>query len=439
MAARVAKNWTYNPKYDVEEFDIKTLNAQNLINQLLVIKQSDINYEFIMEVFGSFNGKSLCHHYDTFTVPVGKFRFVDEGKPDHPVMENTTPINTTLGLWIFNVFFLRDFNFSWVIGGYMNENVTTDVYNDINQELVYALLENKIDSIRYKKFLDYCGFIMPFEAILSPNHSEKILGCTKEINKMKAKLIKEHKEELDNGNAVVAEMIEKKLLDFALEYLKDDPALDPLLSGAGGDLKNNFKNLYIMKGAVRDPDPNAKHEFSIATSSFLDGISADEYSLLANSLTGGPYSRAKKTELGGSWVKLLDSALNSVMLDEPGSDCGSKGYITIDLTKKNVSMFMYSYMIKSDGSLEELTTENKDKYIGKRVKFRFSAFCKSKKGLCNKCGGNFFYRRGSKAIGLACAQVPSSIKLRSMKSFHDSTVKTVELNTAAIFVKNHTK
>jgi hypothetical protein len=106
MAARVAKNWTYNPKYDVEEFDIKTLNAQNLINQLLVIKQSDINYEFIMEVFGSFNGKSLCHHYDTFTVPVGKFRFVDEGKPDHPVMENTTPINTTLGLWIFNIFLL---------------------------------------------------------------------------------------------------------------------------------------------------------------------------------------------------------------------------------------------------------------------------------------------------------------------------------------------
>ena len=59
---------------------------------------------------------------------------------------------------------------------------------------------------------------------------------------------------------------------------------------------------------------------------------------------------------------------------------------------------------------------------------RFSIFCKSKTGICNKCAGNFFYRRGGRNIGLATVQIPSTLKLRSMKSFHNTTVKTSEIN-----------
>jgi hypothetical protein len=139
---------------------------------------------------------------------------------------------------------------------------------------------------------------MPFETILSPNQTEALMTCTKIINKKKMELYKKYKVELDKGNAVVAEDMEKELLDFAMEKLKDDPGLDPLLSGAGGDIGNNFKNMFIMKGAIRDVDPNAKKEFNIALSNWSDGISANEYSVIANSLAGGPYSRSKKTELG---------------------------------------------------------------------------------------------------------------------------------------------
>ena len=145
-----------------------------------------------------------------------------------------------------------------------------------------------------------------------------------------------------------------------MEYLKDDPSLDPYLSGAGGNIDNNFKNMYIMKGAIRNPDPTAKKEYEIAKSSFIDGISKDEYSLLARSLSGGPYSRAKKTELGGYWEKLVESATNTFTLDEPGSDCGTDKYLELVLTKDLSSLFMYSYIIKSDGKLEELTSDNVD-------------------------------------------------------------------------------
>ena len=188
-----------------------------------------------------------------------------------------------------------------------------------------------------------------------------------------------------------------------------------------------------MKGAIANPDPNAKQQFSVATSNFIDGVSADEYSLLANSLVSGPYSRSKKTELGGYWEKLFVSAFQDITLDPEGSDCGTKEYIEVTITPKNKSMFMYNFIIKNNGDLEELTLDNINNYMNKKVKMRFCTHCKSKTGICNKCAGNFFYRRGSKAIGLATVQVPSTLKLKSMKGFHDSTIKTSMIDPMKAF------
>ena len=290
MAARVSKELKYNPNLKIEEFDVSKIDKSNVVNYLLIMNRHDVSRTFLMKLFGSFDGDSMIHQYDTFTVPAKAFSFKnDKGK----MVSNKEPFITTVGIWIFNIFLLRDFDFSYVLGGYVNENIDKKKFGKINQTLVYGLLEDKISVENYKTFLDYTQFLMPYETILSPNHTEKMLACTKEVNKLKNKLIKENQEAIDKGDAAVAKMIEDKLIAFALEYLKDDPAIDVYLSGAGGTIPNNFKNMYLMKGAIRNPDPDAPQEFNISTSSFLDGISADEYSLLANSLAGGPYSRSK--------------------------------------------------------------------------------------------------------------------------------------------------
>lgn len=423
---RVSKHWKMNTNINIDKFDIDSLNENNLINQLLLIKQSDITYTLIMTLFGSFNGKRLCNQYDTFEVPAKCFKFFN-AKTNKEV-SNVEPFITTIGIWIFNIFFLRDFNFSWLFGGYMNENFDADMFDDVNQKLIYALAEDKIDTETYKNFLNYSQSIMWYEDILSPNHTEAVLTISSKIEKKKKELISKNKEAIENGNIAVAEKIEKELIDYAKELLKDDPGLDVYLSGAGGSLGNNFKNMYIMRGAVKNPDPTAKKPYTIAESNYIDGVSADEYSLFANGLAAGPYGRAKKTEIGGYWEKLFGAAFQSDILDPPGSDCGSNQYIEIVLDKKNLPMFMYNYIIKSDGTLEELTSDNSDKYLGKKVKMRFSIFCKSKTGFCNKCAGNFFYRRGAMNIGLATIQIPSKLKLISMKSFHNTTVKTTQID-----------
>ena len=426
---RKSKHWKINPNINISEFNREELNENNLANQLLLFKQSDLSFSLIMELFGSFGGEPLCHQYDTIEIPAGAYVYKDNNGKEH---KNVSSFITTIGIWIFNIFFLRDFNFAFLFG-YVNKNINADEFDEINDTLAYALLEDKISVENYKKYLDYTQFFMPFETILSPNHTEAILSCTKKINKKKEELLKKYKDKLDAGDFAAAEDMEKELLAYAEEILSGDPGLDVFLSKAGSNWKNNFKNMYVMKGAILNPDPNAKQQFNVATSNFMDGVSADEYSLLANSLVAGPYSRSKKTETGGYWEKLFGAAYQAINLDPEGSDCKTKEYIEVTITPKNLSMFMYNYIIKNNGELEELTLDNKDKYIGKKVKMRFATHCKSKTGICNKCAGNFFYRRGSKTIGLATVQVPSRLKLVAMKAFHDSTIKTTTMDPMKAF------
>jgi hypothetical protein len=253
------------------------------------------------------------------------------------------------------------------------------------------------------------------------------------MDKKKMELYKKYKADIDAGKIDVAEKMEKELLEYAKEYMGDDPSMDMFSSGGGGTFGNNFKNLYIMKGPIKDPDPNAKQSYNVALSNYCDGISADEYTLVANSLAAGPYSRGKKTETGGYWEKLFVSALQHVVLDEAGTDCGTKHYITVTLTPKNISQYMYCYIIEGS-KLVELTSDNRDKYLGKKVKMRFSSMCKRPNGkICNCCAGNLFYRVGVKNVGVACSNIASILKNICMKAFHDGTVSTTEIDPMHAF------
>ena len=125
--------------------------------------------------------------------------------------------------------------------------------------------------------------------------------------------------------------------------------------------------------------------------------------------------------------------MQHLTLLEPGSDCGTKRYIEVELTPSNYEEYMYSYVIEG-GKLIELTSDVIDKYIGKKIKIRYASMCEAKGGkFCNKCAGNLWYRLGIKNVGLIVTQVPSKEKLIAMKSFHDSQVKMSDMNIAEVF------
>lgn len=401
----------------------KLITSKADMELLLGIEEKDITTSFIMENFGEFENGQRFRPYDLVTIPPGSYG--PEGK------KNKNSFTTTVGIWVFNKYFIEKDNFD--LFKYINKTMNKKELNKCVDTIADAVMLDKVPVTRLAIFLEKIQKCMPYVTILSPSYTEKLVTCTKVINKKKAELLRKYKDDIEKGNEIVADKMEKELLAFALDYMKDDPSMDIFTSGAKEDIDNNFKNMFVMKGVIRDPDPHAKQHYKVAKSCYVDGISPEEYALFANSLAAGPFARAKKTANGGYREKLFLRAFQHLTLDPPESDCGTKRYLEVDLTEKNFSGWKYNYIIDR-GKLVELTSDNKDKYIGKKVKMRFSALCESKTGFCHRCAGNMFYRLGKRNVGVALTQIASTQKNIAMKAFHDSTQKLYTMDLSKIFL-----
>lgn len=400
----------------------KKITSPKDIEYLVNIKEKDITTSFIMDTFGEFETGQRFRPYDIIEIPANSYG--PEGK------KNKKLFVTTVGIWIFNKYFIEEDLFDMF--KYVNKTIDKKMYGKLNNEISVAVLEDRLPLETMKRFNMKTQKCMPYISILAPNYTDKMLTCTEVINKKKKELYKKYEEQIKKGDEIAASRMEKELLDFAIEYMGDDPSMDMFISGARGSIGNNFKNMFVMKGVIKDPDPNAKQKYNVAMSNYIDGISPDEYALFANSLAAGPYARAKKTENGGYREKLFLRAFQHLTLDPPGSDCGTKRYIEVILTESNINEWMYSYIIEGS-KLVELTSQNKSKYIGKKVKVRFSALCESKTGICNKCMGNLYYRLDKTNVGTSLTQIPSVQKNIAMKSFHDSTQSLYDMDLEKIF------
>lgn len=398
-----------------------------------ITKSTDIEYftnvdandlaklSFMMNNFGSFEGKKKFNTYDLITIPAGKY-----GKPGKL---NKKPFTTTVGLWVFNKVFIEPDLFD--ILGYINKPINSKVAKMINQEMTYAVLEDRIPLDVLKRYIMMEQKFQPYSNILCSSFSKTMLLSSSMISKKKNELKKKYAKGLEAKDPVASAEMEKELLSFSKSLLSDDKAMDMYTSGAKGSFGNNFKNLFVMRGAIKDPDPTKGYD--IVESNLIDGIQKKDYSAMAKSLAAGPFARARKTMFGGYLEKLYLRSFQHLVLLPAGTDCHTNRTITIKITENNVRFVMYSY-IKEGNNLIELTSKNKSKYIGKTVKMRYSSMCESKNGICSKCIGNFFYRLGIMNVGLTVPQVASKLKNISMKSFHDDQVAIEDLDVDNIFI-----
>ena len=388
------------------------------IEYLLAITEDECTkLSFAMDMFGEFNNTRRFQPYDLVDIPVGSYG--PEGN------KNSNIIKTTVGIWVFNKAFIEQDLFE--LFGYINEPITSKMFKKINKQVSYAVVEDKVPLDALKRLITKTEKFQPYCNILSASITENMMSIPKAISKKKQELLKKYEKELDEHDPVVSQKIEQELIKDCKEMLKDDPSIDMINSGAKIDWNNNFKNMFVMKGASKNPDPlNPNGEYTIIKSDLTTGIKPDEYAAFSDSLAFGPYARAKKTADGGAWEKIFVKALEHLTVLEEGSDCGTKRYKEILLTGDNIDDWMYSYIVEGS-RLVELTSDNRDSYIGKKVKLRYSGLCESEKGICNKCAGNLFTRLGIKNVGVASYVIPAKIKLKSMKNFHDSTVKTFDM------------
>ena len=375
-----------------------------------------------MNLFASFDGEPPRFNcYDIMTIPAG--RFGPEGK------KNKNDVITTVGRFIFNRAFIEEKLID--VCGYVQFDLTKKGIGKIQEQIAYAVNEDKIPIDVEIEFLQKEQKFQAYCSVIAVSVTPEMFNATEPINKEKAKLIKKYKKEIEAGDAKVADLIEKELLSFAKEYFKDDPGMDYYDCGVGS-WDNNFKNMYIMKGAVKDP---ISGKYNILTSNYMDGVSKEEYSMMANSLAAGPYSRARKTMTGGYNEKRYVLAFQNLVLGPKDSDCGVKDTIEVTLKGKYLEQMMYSYIVEGD-KLIRLDSSTKSKYEGKTVRMRFCSLCKGvgpNKAFCNKCIGDYFYMIGMSAVGIGSAQIQSKIKNIAMKAFHDGTLKYTNIDLDKAF------
>ena len=371
----------------------------------------------IMDLFADFGDGPRFNTYDIIEIPKGSY-----GK----TKKNKNQFTTTVGLYVFNKGCIEDMS---DVLGYINEPITADKYDEINELVSYAKLEDKITIQQLKDFIIQSQIYMSCTSALSPSHTMVLLLISDKIEAKKKQLLKDkYGEAIKNKDIKAMDALDKELLDYAKELLKDDPSVDMFNSGARSSWGNNFKNMYVSRGTVKLTDGS----FDMVTSSYMSGLSKEDLVKANDAAVGGPYSRAVKTKEGGYNEKKILYGLQHVKVLPKGSDCGTNRTINVTLTKKNIKNWMYSF-VKQGSNLVEITSDTKDKFIGKTVKMRYFSLCESKNGICEKCAGTLFNRLGITNVGLASDIFGSRLKNTSMKQFHNTTVKFSNLDIDEAF------
>ena len=409
----------------------KTITDKKDLEEILSITHDKAaEKSTVMDYFANFGDGPRFQPYWLIEVPANTYGGYSKINKEYTTStkKNKEKFTTTIGLWIFNKAFIEPFS---DILGYINEPVTADVYGSINQQISYALLEDKITVKQLKEFINQTQIMMSCCSALASSHTNSMFTINEQMQKKKAELHKKYGDKLnpDNPDLDVAKKYEEELINFAKETLKDDPAVDMFNSGARSSWGNNYKNMYVTRGPIRATDGS----YSFVDNAYIDGLNPEDFVKVADGAIQGPYAKSKLTASGGYVEKLFTNATQHIKVLGKGTDCKTKHYIEVELTKGNIKDWQFSYMIGSGGQLIELLPENAAKYIGKKVKMRYSAMCHSKNGICEACAGTFFRRVGIENIGMATMVGASSIKNSNMKKFHDATLKLIHIDPHKLF------
>lgn len=376
------------------------------LQELLALKPDDISKTLFINYFAyTKKGNPRFKPNDKMVIPKGYMN----------LKEDTT---TTVGRFIFNKFIIEKHFIKHV--GYKNKTFTAGDVEDLEQELSELLLDEKITPDMYIEYLNkiqWLGFTNC--DFMTPSMSYSTTVPLPKVMKRKQELLKEYKDDIENGNAAIAgAKIEAELLDLAKEELKDDPAMDLYRSGSRGKFGNHYKNFSIMRGPVKD---NSTGRFRLAESNYVEGIKKEEYSMFGDMIVEGAYNRAVGTRTGGYQTKRIFAAFQTVSLDKPGSNCGTTKTLSVRLDKGNYKLYLFRYIVEG-GKLKLLTNDNIKSYIGKTVNLRSPQFCTSQ-NLCSKCGGELYYKLGITNIGLTASKIGGSMLNLCLKSSHDVTLK----------------
>ena len=251
---------------------------------LLSLKPEDLDFNTLFDLFGN----TVPANGDISKPKKSRFETTDEMEltpMEYFVKEKT---QTTVGRFIYNKYIIERCVFQ-NITGYINFVITDSKNKKIEAMLSDALIEDRITVDDYVKYIDYRDTLgYQLNSVITTSFTPKSISAPAHILKKRDALFKKYDKELNEGNIVIAEQIEKELVKDAKEYLKGDPGLDLYDSEARGNF-GNYKNMNLFKGATLNTQTG---KFDIVRSSFMDGIKKEDIASFGTSVVSGAYPKA---------------------------------------------------------------------------------------------------------------------------------------------------
>lgn len=326
---------------------------------------------------------------------------------------------TTVGIYLVNKFIIEPFQ----VFGYVNKTFTDKVWSSLEDKIAEALLDGKITQETVCEYIDRSQYLLggPLAHIINPSLSSAILNLPPKAKKLQKELMEKNKDRILNNDPNASAEISNAVVTEALKDIKaeNDPSISLFTSGAV-DPYNNYRTMFVMKGAIKDNTGESPTGYKIVTSNYNDGISKEDVGKIADALVTSSYSSGVATQDSGTLGKKYNAVLQRVHLADKGSDCGTKQYLKTIITKRH----LYRYIVEN-GKLIQLTPDTIEKYKGKVCNLRSPIYCKSKDPTyCNICCGDRLYRIGVHNLGLTFSIVSGSTLNLALKTKHDSSVKT---------------
>lgn len=350
------------------------------------------------------------------------------GPNDSPFVKEGTI--TTVGIFIANKFIFEDMK----VFGYINKPLTGDLLNKIGKKIATALLEDDITIEQVYDYIDRTQWLFggTIAHIINTSLSSTLLHLPPSAKKLRSELFAENADALANGDPRISSEVETAICDEALRAMRavNDPAMALFDSGCGIDPYNNYKTMFVMKGAVTDNTGESKTGYKTITSDYDTGISKEDMPKTADNVVTGAYARGVSTQSGGYSAKKYNMMFQRTALGPRGSDCGTSGVEEIELTEDLANEYGGAYrFIMENGKPVMLTPKTVGKYIGKKVKLRVPAHCRYKEPCyCNVCYGDLPYRLDMTSVGLQFNIAAGAMLNASMKKFHDVRVKLYPLD-----------
>ena len=285
------------------------------LKYILSLKSEDVCSSLLLDFFSKRSPKDDPKYLtnDYFILPKERFNTKRNGY-------------TTIGIYICNLHLIQP-NFSKIFG-YINKPFDGKTVEFIEDKISNAL---NYDEITTDQFADYLNRIQwlggnDIMTLITPSLTPALLKPAPGLAELKAKLFEENKEAVKNGDAIVASKIEKELIDYAENYLKQDEGYENFASKAKVNIGNNYKTINIMKGALMN---TVDGKYRVNSSDYNSGIKKEEYSSFADSSVLGVHARAVGVSSGGYLAKKSNQTLNAVSAGPKGSDCGTKKFLKV--------------------------------------------------------------------------------------------------------------